>query len=75
VFGARLGTAIVIALFGIANTLALSVIERTREPALLRALGLTRPQGRQELDHRGARRHPIGAGCRPQRSTPVWPRE
>ncbi|WP_019631988.1 ABC transporter permease [Actinomadura atramentaria] len=42
IFGGLLGLAIVIALFGIANTLSLSVVERTRESALLRALGLTR---------------------------------
>jgi putative ABC transport system permease protein len=44
-----LGTAIVIALFGMANTLSLSVLERTRESALLRALGLTRPGLRQMI--------------------------
>jgi putative ABC transport system permease protein len=43
-FGALLGLAILIALLGIANTLTLSVIERTRESALIRALGLTRGQ-------------------------------
>ena len=37
-----LATSILIALFGMANTLSLSVLERTRESALLRALGLTR---------------------------------
>lgn len=37
-----LATSIAIALFGMANTLSLSVLERTRESALLRALGLTR---------------------------------
>ncbi len=37
IFGGLLGLAIVIALFGIANTLTLSVVERTRESALLRA--------------------------------------
>ena len=47
--GALLATAIVIALFGIANTLSLSVLERTRESALLRALGLTRRQLRRML--------------------------
>lgn len=39
-----LGLAIVISLLGIANTLSLSVHERTRESALLRSLGLTRSQ-------------------------------
>jgi putative ABC transport system permease protein len=37
------------ALFGISSTLTLSVIERTRESALLRALGLTRGQLRRML--------------------------
>jgi putative ABC transport system permease protein len=40
--GALLGLAIVISLIGIANTLTLSVVERSRESALLRALGLTK---------------------------------
>jgi putative ABC transport system permease protein len=48
-FGALLGTAVLIALFGIANTLSLSVVERTRESATVRALGLTRPQLRATL--------------------------
>jgi len=39
-----LAVAIVIALVGIANTLGLSVLERGRENALLRAMGLTRRQ-------------------------------
>lgn len=41
---ALLAVAVLIALVGVGNTLGLSVIERTRESALLRALGLT---GRQ----------------------------
>ncbi|QYC39305.1 ABC transporter permease YtrF precursor [Nonomuraea coxensis DSM 45129] len=44
-----LGLAILISLLGIANTLSLSVHERSRESALLRALGLTRPQLRRML--------------------------
>lgn len=44
-----LGAAVLIALVGVGNTLALSVIERTRESALLRALGLRRGQLRLML--------------------------
>ena len=44
---ALLGLAIVIAILGIINTLALSVIERTRELGLLRAVGLERGQLRR----------------------------
>ncbi len=38
-----------IALVGVANTLSLSVIERTRESATLRAIGMTRGQLRASL--------------------------
>lgn len=44
-----LGLAVVIALVGVGNTLSLSVLERAREHALLRALGLTRGQQRLML--------------------------
>lgn len=44
-----LALAVVIALFGVSNTLSLSVVERIRENALLRALGLTRTQQRLML--------------------------
>lgn len=42
VLTALLGVAVVIALVGVSNTLGLSVIERQRESALLRALGMQR---------------------------------
>ncbi|MEE6280104.1 ABC transporter permease [Georgenia sp. MJ170] len=44
-----LGVAVVIALIGVANTLSLSVLERRRESAVLRAIGLTRRQLRGML--------------------------
>ena len=41
--------AVIIALFGIGNTLALSIIERTHELGLLRAVGMTRKQLRSAV--------------------------
>lgn len=46
---ALLGLAIVIAVLGVVNTLALSVVERTREIGLLRAIGLGRRQLRRMI--------------------------
>ncbi|MGO5433973.1 ABC transporter permease [Bifidobacterium thermophilum] len=46
---ALLAVAVLIALIGVANTLSLSVIERTRESATLRAIGMTRGQLRWSL--------------------------
>lgn len=44
-----IAVAVLIALVGVANTLSLSVIERTRESATLRAIGMTRSQLRRSL--------------------------
>lgn len=46
---ALLGLAIIIAVLGIVNTLGLSVMERTREIGLLRAVGLSRAQLRRMI--------------------------
>ncbi|WP_369381218.1 ABC transporter permease [Streptomyces sp. cg36] len=46
---ALLGLAVVIAVLGVVNTLALSVVERTREIGLLRAVGLSRVQLRRMI--------------------------
>ncbi len=46
---ALLGLAVIIAVLGIVNTLALSVIERTREVGLLRAVGMSRRQLRSMI--------------------------
>lgn len=58
---ALLGLAVVIALVGVANTLSLSVVERTRENAVLRAVGLTRARMRAVLAVEAALMALVGA--------------
>jgi putative ABC transport system permease protein len=58
---ALLAVSVFIALIGVVNTLSLSVIERTRESALLRALGLTRGQMRGMLAIEGLVMAGVGA--------------
>ncbi|MGQ4537004.1 ABC transporter permease [Dermabacteraceae bacterium P7074] len=57
-----LGAAITVAIVGVANTLSLSVVERTGENALLRALGTSRRQIRAILAWEGILLSVLGAG-------------
>ncbi len=60
-FYALLVLAILISLFGIANTLALSIHERTRELGMLRAIGMSRRQVRTMIRYEAVITALIGA--------------
>jgi putative ABC transport system permease protein len=61
IFYVLLGLAVIVSLFGIVNTLALSVLERTRELGMLRAVGMTRRQVRRMIRHESVVTALIGA--------------
>jgi ABC-type antimicrobial peptide transport system permease subunit len=56
-----LSLSIIISLFGIVNTLVLTVFERTRELGMLRAVGMTRRQVRRMIRHESIITALIGA--------------
>jgi putative ABC transport system permease protein len=56
-----LALSVVISLFGIVNTLVLTVFERTRELGMLRAVGMTRRQIRRMIRHESVITALIGA--------------
>jgi putative ABC transport system permease protein len=56
-----LSLSIIVSLFGIVNTLVLTVFERTREIGMLRAVGLTRRQTRRMIRHESVVTALIGA--------------
>ena len=58
---ALLGFSIVVSLFGMINTMVLSVFERTREIGMLRTVGLTRRQTRRMIRHESVITAMIGA--------------
>jgi putative ABC transport system permease protein len=60
-FYVLLALSIVVSLFGMVNTLALSVFERTRELGMLRAVGMTRRQARRMIRHESIVTALIGA--------------
>jgi putative ABC transport system permease protein len=58
---ALLGLSVIVSLFGMVNTLVLSVFERTREIGMLRAIGFTRRQTRRMIRHESIVTALIGA--------------
>jgi len=60
-FYVLLALSVIVSLFGIVNTLVLSVFERTRELGMLRAIGMTRRQMRRMIRHESIITALIGA--------------
>jgi putative ABC transport system permease protein len=56
-----LAFSVVVSLFGMVNTLVLSVFERTRELGMLRTIGMTRRQARRMIRHESVITALIGA--------------
>jgi ABC-type antimicrobial peptide transport system permease subunit len=56
-----LALSVIVSLFGMVNTLILSVFERTRELGMLRAIGMTRRQTRRMIRHESIVTALIGA--------------
>jgi putative ABC transport system permease protein len=56
-----LGFSVVVSLFGMVNTMVLSVFERTREIGMLRTIGMTRRQARRMIRHESVITALIGA--------------
>jgi putative ABC transport system permease protein len=56
-----LALSVIVSLFGIVNTLVLTVFERTRELGMLRAIGMTRRQVRRMIRHESVVTALIGA--------------
>jgi ABC-type antimicrobial peptide transport system permease subunit len=56
-----LALSVIVSIFGMVNTLVLSVFERTRELGMLRAVGLTRRQARRMIRHESVITSLIGA--------------
>ena len=65
---------VALALIGVANTLALSVFERTRELGLLRAVGMSRRQLRRMVALRGGSRRHLRRNprCQPRTAVRLW---
>jgi putative ABC transport system permease protein len=56
-----LGFSVIVSLFGMVNTMVLSVFERTRELGMLRTIGMTRRQARRMIRHESVITALIGA--------------